>query len=209
MSDLVEFISESKFEDFIATGGDEILVSTVHKSKGREFDYVYLMLNRYLIQNDADRRVFYVGITRAKRNLFVCYNNSVFDRFAVPGCQHYADPTQYPECDELIEQLSHKGVFLGYFQDKQQRIVQMYSGAPLIMDGDYLQYDFVRYKARVLKFSNGARTEFAKHDANGYQPTEAKVRFLVYWRPADQPDAEEILIALPEVKFIRKPFGES
>ena len=51
--------------------------------------------------------------------------------------------------DELIEQLSHKGVFLGYFQDKQQRIVQMYSGAPLIMDGDYLQYDFVRYKARV------------------------------------------------------------
>ena len=33
--------------------------------------------------------------------------------------------------------------------------------------------------------------------------------FLVYWRPADQPDAEEILIALPEVKFIRKPFGES
>ena len=203
MSDLVEFISESKFEDFISTGGDEILVSTVHKSKGREFDYVYLMLNRYLIQNDADRRVFYVGFTRAKRNLFVCYNNSAFDRFAVPGCQHYADPNPYPECDELIEQLSHKGVFLGYFQDKQQRIVQMYSGAPLTMDGDYLRYDFGSYKAPVLRFSNRTRTDFAKHYSDGYSPLSAKVRFLVYWKPADDPDAEETLIILPEVKFKR------
>ena len=160
MSDLVEFISESKFEDFISTGGDEILVSTVHKSKGREFDYVYLMLNRYLIQNDADRRVFYVGFTRAKRNLFVCYNNSAFDRFAVSGCQHYADPKPYP-------------------------------------------YDFGSYKAPVLRFSSRTRTDFAKHYSDGYSPLGAKVRFLVYWKPADNQDAEESLIILPEVKFKR------
>ena len=84
----------------------------------------------------------------------------------------------------------------------------MYSGAALILDGDYLQYDFVRYKARVLRLSNGTRTEFAKHITNGYQPIEAKVRFLVYWKPADQPDAEETLIALPEVKFRRNQQGE-
>jgi len=207
MSDLVEFIRESKFEDFIATGGDEILVSTVHKSKGREFDTVYLMLNRYLFQNDADRRVFYVGFTRAKQNLYICYNNSVFDSIDAPSCQHVDDPTSYPEFDELIEQLGHRGVNLGYFQDKQQRICQMYSGAPLILDGDYLQYDFNRYKARVLRFSNAVRTDFEKHITNGYLPVDAKVRFLVYWKPSDQPDAVETLIALPEVKFRKNMQG--
>ena len=27
--------------------------------------------------------------------------------------------------------------------------------------------------------------------------------FLVYWKPSDQPDAEEILTVLPEVNFIQ------
>ena len=79
----------------------------------------------------------------------------------------------------------------------------MHSGAPLIMDGDYLRYDFGSYKAPVLRFSNRTRTDFAKHYSDGYSPFSAKVRFLVYWKPADNPDAEETLIILPEVKFKR------
>lgn len=203
MSDLIEFISESRFEDFIATGGNEILVSTLHKSKGREFDYVYLLLNRYPLQDDASKRVLYVGFTRAKKNLFVCYNNSTFDQFSVDGCKHYADPNPYQECDELTEQLSHKGVALGYFQDIQKRIIQMYSGAPLIMNADYLDYNFGHYKAHVLKLSRKTMTDFAKHNSDGYSAVSAKVRFLVYWKPADNPDAEETLIVLPEVRFKR------
>jgi hypothetical protein len=161
------------------------------------------MLNRYLIQNDADRRVFYVGFTRAKRKLFVCYNNSAFDHFSAPGCQHYSDSKPYPECDELIEQLNHKGVVLGYFQDKQQRIYQLSSGAPLLMDDNYLRYDFGNYKAPVLRFSNRAKTDFAKHFSAGYSTIDAKVRFLVYWKPAANPEVEETLIVLPEVRFRR------
>ncbi|MDF1572937.1 MAG: 3'-5' exonuclease [Bacteroidales bacterium] len=44
-SDLEIFIGESAMEDFIESGSDTILVSTMHKSKGREFDNVFLMLD--------------------------------------------------------------------------------------------------------------------------------------------------------------------
>lgn len=44
-TDLFEFFSESKFEDFYEENDDCITVSTIHKAKGREFDNVYLLLS--------------------------------------------------------------------------------------------------------------------------------------------------------------------
>jgi ATP-dependent DNA helicase RecQ len=34
-------------EDFYSENGETIFVSTIHKSKGREFDNVYLMLENF------------------------------------------------------------------------------------------------------------------------------------------------------------------
>ncbi len=42
-SDLREYIFESNIEDFIAADEKSVFVSTIHKSKGREFDTVYLL----------------------------------------------------------------------------------------------------------------------------------------------------------------------
>lgn len=46
-SDLIEFIHESHWEDFIDEGKNTVLVSTMHKAKGREFNQVYLMLKQF------------------------------------------------------------------------------------------------------------------------------------------------------------------
>lgn len=81
-SDLRLFISESKIEDFTEAGADTILVSTMHKSKGREFDNVYLMLNHFDMSTDEKRRLLYVAMTRAKERLVIHYNGS-FE--ALPG----------------------------------------------------------------------------------------------------------------------------
>ena len=201
MSDFTEYIFESKFEDFVAASENEILVSTIHKSKGREFDYVYLIQNQHQIRDDAERRVFYVGITRAKKNLFICSNNESLNIPITVGCRYVEDTQAYPECDELIEQLGHKGVVLDYFLGKQQLISKMYSGAPLIIENDYLQCDFGKYKTRVLKFSAKTRENLTRHKENGYVPISANVRYLVYWRPTDKPETQEVLILLPEIKL--------
>ena len=53
-----------------------VVLSTIHKAKGGEADNVALLLESTkacctLTEPDAERRVFYVGATRAKENLFV------------------------------------------------------------------------------------------------------------------------------------------
>ncbi len=57
-----------------------IKVSTIHKAKGLEADIVVLNLDinlktRKLLNTDAELRVWYVAITRAKENLFMYYTH--------------------------------------------------------------------------------------------------------------------------------------
>jgi DNA helicase-2/ATP-dependent DNA helicase PcrA len=60
------------------TGRPEVHVNTIHGVKGGEADNVVLHLDmakktyeEYLAHPDAERRVMYVGVTRAKRNLHI------------------------------------------------------------------------------------------------------------------------------------------
>ncbi|WP_462137099.1 ATP-dependent helicase [Candidatus Mycalebacterium sp.] len=63
------------------TGDDTVKLMTLHASKGLEFPVVFIVgVNENvipLVRDDSDieeeRRVFYVGMTRAKKRLFLCY----------------------------------------------------------------------------------------------------------------------------------------
>ncbi|MCL2380899.1 MAG: hypothetical protein FWC64_04820 [Treponema sp.] len=46
-SDFRQFVRESRLEDFISNSEGSILVSTIHQTKGREFDNVFLALGRF------------------------------------------------------------------------------------------------------------------------------------------------------------------
>ena len=59
-------------------GEPRIRVSTIHQAKGGECDNVVVLLDlgrlvykSYLKNPDDEHRVFYVGITRVKNNLFI------------------------------------------------------------------------------------------------------------------------------------------
>jgi len=47
-TDLDEFIKESNYEDFYSDENEVVYVSTIHKSKGREFDSVYLLTEKHI-----------------------------------------------------------------------------------------------------------------------------------------------------------------
>jgi ATP-dependent DNA helicase RecQ len=65
------FVRESRLEDFSgAESRETITVSTMHKAKGREFDNVFLLFTQPP-QDDNERRLLYVALTRARTNLFV------------------------------------------------------------------------------------------------------------------------------------------
>lgn len=76
----MDYLSQITFEEFEFSKA-KVMVSTMHKAKGKEFDSVYLPIKKGFIQNDYDRRLLYVAITRAKHNLYIHTNDHSIKAF--------------------------------------------------------------------------------------------------------------------------------
>ncbi len=90
-SDLDVFIRESRLEDFYGEGGETIIVSTMHKAKGKEFDNVFLMLENFYPYTDPERRLLYVAMTRAKQNLTIHLNSGFLDTLMTENLERISD----------------------------------------------------------------------------------------------------------------------
>ena len=144
LTDLKEFLHEANFGDFYQGREDEICVSTIHKSKGHEFDRVYMALDTFVKPiavnhnyytshsaisksskeaKDAELRKIYVGITRAKSLLYLFYNADPFaniaNRLQAVGIQEHSDKTNFPKSGEIILPMIHKNVFFKLFRARK------------------------------------------------------------------------------------------
>ena len=86
-----EYVTEEKEEE-----EDAVHLMTLHASKGLEFDYVFIIgMNQGLIplrcksmeQEEEERRLFFVGLTRARKNLELSYytNPTIPGTFETPS----------------------------------------------------------------------------------------------------------------------------
>lgn len=71
LTDFKELVFESTTEDFCDTSDADVVVSTIHKSKGCEFDDVYMLVSQPQHVTDSEMRSYYVGMTRARKRLFI------------------------------------------------------------------------------------------------------------------------------------------
>ncbi|MFC0877076.1 RecQ family ATP-dependent DNA helicase [Saccharicrinis sp. FJH2] len=197
-SDFEVFVRESKFEDFSNTNGETIFVSTIHKSKGKEFDTVFLMLDNINPDKDAKKRELYVAMTRAKQNLDIHINTNFLDNISCQGIQRKVDNTQYELPNLLVVHLTHKDIWLDYFLSKQRIISNLKSGDILKVDNDGC-YD--KNGTCVIKFSNSFKEKIMEYKNIGYIVSESKVNYIVYWQKEEL--EYEILIILPELNFIK------
>ncbi len=198
-TDLELFIRESKLEELYKNGQEEIVVSTIHKSKGREFYSVYMLMNNVNYDNDECKRKIYVGLTRAKNELYIHCNNNCFDKFNVPYVEKIFDSVMYPEPDEIMMQLTHRDVFLGFFKDKKAFIARLISGTELHINGNALFLRTQKGLIKVIILSKAYQDKMAELKHKGYVPYKAKVRFVVAWK--DKEDEQECAILLPDVYF--------
>ncbi len=177
LSDIKVFISESKFEDFIEYDNETIVVSTIHKAKGKKFDNVFLLLNDFDFSTDERKRQVYVALTRAKKNIFVAYNGGNMENFKTEQMSVTSDTKIYPQPDRLTLQMGHKDVVLGYFKFVAHRENRIKNGQSLSIKEDGLANE---EGDLVLKFSRLLREDLSRIEEEGYKLRSAMVNFLVY-----------------------------
>ncbi len=208
--DWYDYIREIKMEDAINADANAIIIATMHKAKGKEFDHVYLLLEDYNFNNTESKRVLYVGCSRAKKSLQIHCNSSFFDDFDSSKLDmiRYTGITEQPKHFELV--LGHKDINLG-----SQKYFKTLNRINTLKSGDDLENDTVQFTDNVgiglAKKDGGNVLLFSRHFIDkkyntfikdGYQLTGGNVEYLVYW--FDKKDDKEYKIVLPKLKFNKK-----
>lgn len=205
-TDFLLFINESSEEDFYRNE-ERITVSTIHKSKGREFDHVIMMLKDMPPDSEDVKRQLYVGMTRARKTLSIHYNGSYLERktgfldLIRRSFSYEHDNNEYPPSGLIVLQLKYKDVFLSHFYKTRKFVEELNSG-------DVIRFDengcLDETGNRVLIFSAKFRQEMKGFTDKGYRPSSARVNHILFWKQEDRED--ETLIVLPQIEFVKEGF---
>ena len=200
-TDFQEFILESSVEDFCDISNTDVVVSTIHKAKGREFDDVYMLITDTPWKNDELMRCYYVGMTRAKNRLFIHTNGPCFDN--IKAAQHKNSFEKYPMPEEIVLQLSHRDVFLDYFKERKQDVLTLQSG-DLLTYSNYVLYSKSTNKP-IAKLSACMQATLNDWISKGYSVISSSVRFIVAWKSKDASKEEsETAVMLADIVLSRR-----
>ena len=199
VGDFNEFVFESSIEDFCDIADAEVVVSTIHKAKGKEFDDVYMLIADNYSKTDQLMRRYYVGITRAKNRLFIHTNGNSFKQQSTD--QYLIDQRQYALPEEIVLQLSLKDVYLDFFKGLKREILSLRSGEPLKYK------DCVLYNSQnkaVAKLSANMQKTVSDWKEKGYEVKAASVHFIVAWKPKEATkDERETAVLLADLVLCR------
>ena len=214
-SDLFKFAHESRLEDFGTNQASQMVVSTIHKAKGREFDNVFLSLKQAR-NTDAKKREVYVAMTRAKTNLYIHCNANCFDNMKIDGVTKILDNAEYFEPNEIVFPVSHKDVALNSFYYCKKAVAATKSKDELsikremveLKDGRKVERYFCYTKGgeKVVQFADRMSVRINEMMAKGYMPRTATVRLIVWWKNTTDTSKEypETKIVLPDIHFSRR-----
>uniref|UniRef100_UPI00359322BE 3'-5' exonuclease n=1 Tax=Aquiflexum sp. TaxID=1872584 RepID=UPI00359322BE len=197
-SDLETFISESRIENFYRQSSDSVLVSTIHKAKGREFDQVFLLLQQKQVREDKEKRLLYVGMTRAKSLLSIHYQGQFLENLKVSPMNYKDEKSIFEDTETLILHLLHQDIFLSFSHSRQREISRLRPGDKLRFNGQ----DCLDAKGHpILRFSFAFQKTIERLATKDYLLQRVSVNWMVNWTDSDT--GKEALVVLPEVVFGR------
>ncbi|PHN08679.1 RecQ family ATP-dependent DNA helicase [Flavilitoribacter nigricans] len=194
------YLRDCRIEDLYHPEVAVILVSTMHKAKGKEFDNVFLLLNNYSLGSEEKKRVLYVAITRAKANLFIHTNSVRFLTDGIPALAFREDHQQWPEPATIVLQGGMRDVWLDYFENPHiaYNIKEVHSGQELVHSlktfGSFMTTD----RHEVLRLSKKFASKLQGYLDKGYRLERACAQYLVYWY---KDAGEKVRVVLPEIRL--------
>ncbi|MFM2375929.1 MAG: hypothetical protein RLZZ165_1026 [Bacteroidota bacterium] len=203
-SDWKAFMGEIRLEDVYRSEDLALTISTMHKSKGKEFDEVHLVLDHFYPEDLHGHRLLYVAMTRAKSRLHIYTNHSLFSGMNVPGLILKQNDAAFDAPSRFVYTCGLKDIGLNFFKD--ERILSLtghlLSGDSLyVHPGDVGKFCWSQDSNHGFYASKSFKELLVRWMSKGYQVQEAKVGWVVRWRPPDDP--KEWRVVLPVVTLGR------
>jgi hypothetical protein len=145
---------------------NHVCLSTIHKAKGLEWDIVFMigMEDKNFALEIESQRLFYVGITRAKKSLSICYNKCL-TRFITDIDKKYYDCTEplvtrhetprihVQTVDKILQSLDYEYLRTNIFPDieaiktitlyPRQNLCDLVHNHSLYLDFEYFIKEFI------------------------------------------------------------------
>ncbi len=201
-----DYVRQIRIGDVARTGEDSIFVSTMHKSKGREFTNVFLHLEGYAMDRDADLRLLYVACTRAMERLVIHTDAPFLPEYDDSTLVRESSSVEHPMPEQIDYVLGMRDVNLGSCWYEAAQINALRTGAEL----QPVARDFNNGPAPGLgtddtclllysqRFKDGP---YAKLQQLGYSITAASVEYLVHWHNKERDVWHEVV--LPRIRLQR------
>ncbi len=191
-------LNELFFETFYSDVYDEsnLVVSTFHKAKGKEFDNVYILYDSAKITSDCDRRMFYVGVTRAKDFLSI-HSKMNYKTISLKNFNYNENKEEFAEPEYIELLFGHKDLFLEIVKENQKNINKLTTGDKLYL----LKDNFItEEKTKVGRLSKYAKEKVDELINKNYAVDYVELNSLVYWYDK-KGDEKDYLLAFPKISF--------
>ncbi|PWE20303.1 RecQ family ATP-dependent DNA helicase [Aliarcobacter skirrowii] len=175
----IAYLEELKLEDFLKFKRN-IIVSTIHKSKGLEFDKVYLIANGFK-NIDLDKRVLYVGMTRAKSELNILKTEKTRDEVKDFVNYIYDDKEYINSSKRFTHIMSLSDIKLGYDFTKYSKVDNLFAQVELEIDKKNSEY-CLKYNNKIIAFfSKKFNKLISEKFDNGYKLKSCLLEYMVLW----------------------------
>jgi len=175
------YLDEISSEQLISTY-NKVLVSTIHKSKGKEFDTVVLVAHK-MTMNDDFIRLFYVGMTRAKKKLIIVTDNDYFKSNSTPFVENIENNHQYNEPNKKTFVMGLSDLYMSYNSQHDINSVDLIAGSQVFMQEVYKNKSYVLVQNNLLigQFSKKMHEVLKLHEAQGYKLMTMHIENVVEW----------------------------
>lgn len=199
-----DYLKQIRVEDFYHPEKGKILVSTMHKSKGKEFDTVVVLLSNFQLTSEEKKRVLYVAMTRARDNLFIHTNSITLSVNNISSAKLRYDNQAYATPDTLILELSMKDIWLGFFKRESvaYTIKQIKSGDQLVQNPADSSILLTNDSYPVLKFSRAFEKQLKGFFDKGYHVRSLLARYVVVWY--EEESNLSYRVVLPEIELQKR-----